>query len=232
MAERIALVSGGNRGIGYGICRGLAEAGLTVYLGARSPADREQAAQTLRAAGEIRPIALDVADETSIHAAIDRILREQGRLDALVNNAGTYPDRDNSILTLDIAVLRRTFEVNFFGAFLLCQRAIPIMRQQRYGRVVNVSSDMGAIGSLGPSGSAYKLSKLSLNMMTRAFAASCSSDNVKVNTMSPGWVKTDMGGSGAPRSVEQGADTAIWLATLPDTGPTGGFFRDRQSIAW
>lgn len=231
--QRIALITGANRGIGYEICRQLAQQGLHVILTSRDPAKGERATATLRQGGlEVSFCQLDVTNPDSVHRARDYVQHTFGRLDVLVNNAGIYPDEGISILRIPLAVLQETFAINTFGAFLTCQAFIPMMRQQGYGRVVNVSSGAGSITEMDGYTGAYRMSKVALNAMTRVLANEVRHTNIKVNTMCPGWVATDMGGSYAPRTVEEGADTAVWLASLPDNGPTDGFFRDRKPIPW
>ena len=131
-----------------------------------------------------------------------------------------------------VSAFNATLETNFYGPLKLCRAFVPLMRENDYGRIVNVSSSMGSIASMGGRSAAYKLSKTALNALTRIMADEVGKENIKVNTMSPGWVRTDMGGSNAPRSLAEGADTIVWLATLPDDGPSGGFFQDRSPIAW
>jgi NAD(P)-dependent dehydrogenase (short-subunit alcohol dehydrogenase family) len=154
------------------------------------------------------------------------------RCDILVNNAGVFLDRGRSILDVTLEVLQETLETNFLGALNMCRAFIPMMHKHHFGRIVNVSSGMGSIANMGGYSAAYKLSKLVMNGMTRILADEIKDKNIKVNTMAPGWVRSDMGGPSAPRSLAQGADTIIWLATLPEDGPTGGFFEDRKPIAW
>lgn len=234
--QRVALVTGANRGIGLEIARGLGRAGLTVVVGARSQASGQEAAGILAAEG-ISAVAepLDVSDPKSIELAGVAVLSRFGRLDVLVNNAGVLLDGDERASAVGLEKIRATLETNVVGAWLLCQAVIPAMRRQRYGRIVNLSSDMGSLADVQGSGGgwpAYRLSKTALNALTMLFASELRGENVLVNAASPGWVRTRMGGQGAPRSVEQGADTPVWLATLPDGGPSGGLFRDRQSLDW
>jgi NAD(P)-dependent dehydrogenase (short-subunit alcohol dehydrogenase family) len=159
--------------------------------------------------------------------------RELGRLDILVNNAGVLIDpKGTRAATADATVLRDTLETNLIGALFATQACLPLMRARGYGRIVNISSELGQLGSMGSGTPAYRISKTALNALTRMLAVELSGTNVKVNAMSPGWVRSDMGGLAAPRSLDQGADTAVWLATLPDDGPSGGFFKDRMPIAW
>jgi len=232
--ERVAVVTGGNRGIGFEICRELAQAGMRVVLTARDDKKGRAAVSRLGAPDNVvRFHQLDVTDGGSI-AALEKFMEgELGRWDVLINNAGVYLDAGSSE-NLAIEVFRQTLEINLTGALALSQAAIPLMRKNRYGRIVNVSSDMGAHSDGLVSGGylAYRVSKAALNAMTRVMAADLRGTNILVNVMSPGWVRTDMGGRSAPRSVEEGADTAVWLAQLPDGSPSGGYFRDRKQIAW
>ncbi|MGH7842697.1 MAG: SDR family NAD(P)-dependent oxidoreductase [Candidatus Binataceae bacterium] len=233
--QRIAVVTGGNRGIGLEICRQLAALDLKVVLTARDAAKAQAACARLAKSGrEVAFYPLDVADAASIARFRDYAESVLGRWDVLVNNAGVYLDGAHTALDIDGATFRQTLEVNLTGALLLSQAAIPLMRRQRYGRIVNVSSDMGAHADGLSAGGypAYRVSKAALNALTRVMAADLHGSNILVNAMSPGWVRTDMGGAGAPRSVEEGADTAVWLATLADRSPSGGCFRDRKAIAW
>jgi len=234
---RTALVSGANRGIGLEIVRELARLGLLAVIGARDPADGAKAAETLKSEGlEVPVVALDVDRETGAAEAVAEVQRLFGRLDVLVNNAAILIDAPGgfkaSLFDLTGDTLRRTLETNLLGPVRLIQAAAPLMRAQDYGRIVNVSSGAGQLSDMGAGYPAYRMSKTALNALTRIAAAELAGKNIKVNAACPGWVRTDMGGAEADRSVEQGADTPVWLATLPDDGPTGGFFRDRKPMAW
>jgi NAD(P)-dependent dehydrogenase (short-subunit alcohol dehydrogenase family) len=231
--QRIALVSGGNRGIGFAVCKGLNQVGLQVIMGSRDIENGQLAAERLQNEGfKVDPHQLDVTDPTSIEALKAYILKQYGRLDVLINNAGVHLDKGESILEVSLDIVRQTLEINLFGALNISRTFLPMMKQHDYGRVVNVSSDMGSLSKMSGRSGAYRMSKAALNALTRVIASEVEGYNIKVNTMAPGWVKTDMGGPSAPRSPEQGADTIIWLATLPDDGPTGGFFKDRESVPW
>lgn len=225
-----ALVTGANRGIGLEVARQLAAAGQRVILGVRSLADGKAAAATLAAkGGEARVLRLDVADPASIAAALAELERDRIDVDVLVNNAGVYRDGDS--FTVPMAAVRESMEVHFFGPLALCRGLVPGMVRRGYGRVVNVSSGYGAFSDGLPGDAAYSLSKAALNALTLKLARETSGD-VKINAGCPGWVRTRMGGRSAHHSVEEGADTIVWLATLPASGPSGGFFRHRKPIEW
>jgi NAD(P)-dependent dehydrogenase (short-subunit alcohol dehydrogenase family) len=233
MMGRIALVTGANRGIGTEICRQLGQLGMTVILTARDSFKGEAAAERLRAQGlDIHFQHLDVREQANVEEARARVLRQFGRLDVLVNNAAILLDEGVRFLDISYELLQTTFIVNTFGPFLTCKAFIPTMRENCYGRIVNISSEYGQMAQQTSDTSAYKLSKLALNGMTRILAEELVGTNIKVNSMCPGWVRTEMGGPHADLSVEQGADTAVWLATLPDDGPSGGFFQRREPLAW
>jgi NAD(P)-dependent dehydrogenase (short-subunit alcohol dehydrogenase family) len=225
-APRTALVTGGNRGIGLEVCRQLALLGYRVMLSARDLSKAEAAARSLRSSGDVVAAQLDVTDPASIRALAGE------PVDVLVNNAGILVDDDIELLDLPADALRETFETNLFAPIAVSQAFAPGMIARRYGRIVNVSSQAGQLTSMGTYAPAYSMSKTALNAFTRQLAAATKGTGVLVNSACPGWVRTDMGGPGAPRSVEQGADTIVWLATLEPKGPTGGFFSDRKPIAW
>ncbi|MDH4229818.1 MAG: SDR family NAD(P)-dependent oxidoreductase [Nitrospirota bacterium] len=224
-----ALVTGANRGIGLEVCRELVRHGLSVVLSGRKTS-AVAAAQELAAAGmPVTSEVLDVADPASITACASRLANRGVAVDVLVNNAAVYADGD--LLGGREEDMREAIQVNYFGPYLLCRAFVPAMLERGYGRVVNVSSGLGQFsnGLTGPA--AYSLSKAALNALTVRLAGE-THGNVKVNAVCPGWVRTRMGGEAAPRTVEQGADTVVWLATLPANGPNGGLFRDRRPIPW
>ncbi|MFC7830687.1 SDR family NAD(P)-dependent oxidoreductase [Streptomyces sp. NPDC057375] len=225
---RTALVTGANRGIGLETVRQLDLAGLDVVLAARDVARGRVAARTL-GSRRIRVEELDVTDPTSVAACAQRLADDGVTVDVLVNNAGIYPT--GSFFSLDEDTVRRALDVNLMGAFHTCRVFCPGMARRGYGRVVNVSSGLGALTENVPSPAAYGISKAALNALTLVVSAAVPS-TVKVNAACPGWVRTDMGGRRAPTGVEEGADTVTWLARLPDLGPTGGFFRNRRRIDW
>ena len=232
MAEngRVALVSGGNRGIGLEIVRQLAERGLTVVLGSRDGEQGRAAAAGLSGGVVVRQ--LDVADPESVDRLSHSVEEEFGRLDVLVNNAGITNDEGQRGVDADLERVREALETNLLGAWRLCEAAIPFMRRIGYGRIVNISTGMAALEDMGGGSPGYRVSKTGLNALTRILASELCGSGILVNSVCPGWVQTDMGGSRAPRPVEEGAEGAVWAATLPNTGPTGGFFRDQRPVPW
>jgi NAD(P)-dependent dehydrogenase (short-subunit alcohol dehydrogenase family) len=228
---RTALVTGGNRGIGLEICRQLAALGHRVILTARSLSKAEAAARRIES-GTIEPAQLDVTDAGSIRTLTAELSAKGGHVDVLVNNAAILLDEGASLIKLPAESLRRTFETNVFGAIAVSQAFVPGMVARGYGRIVNVSSEAGQLSSMTSYAPAYSMSKAALNAFTRQLAAATRGTGVLVNSASPGWVRTDMGGPAAPRSVSEGADTIVWLATLGPKGPTSSFFSDRNPIAW
>jgi NAD(P)-dependent dehydrogenase (short-subunit alcohol dehydrogenase family) len=222
-----ALVTGGNRGLGFEAARQLAAAGLKVVLTSRDPEAGRVAAEQLG----VDHVQLDLSDETSVERCMGELQGRGLEVDVLVNNAGVLLDEGRGVFDVDEPTLRATFEANFFGPFRTCSLLVPAMVERGYGRVVNVSSGAGQITEMTSYSPAYSMSKAALNALTRQFALGVHGD-VKVNAMSPGWVRTDMGGPSAPRSPEEAADTIVWLATLPADGPSNGFFRDRRPFAW
>ena len=239
--KRVALVTGANKGLGFEIAAKLAGMHITVLLGARNPDRGVKARERLsRKEPDVHFILLDVADVRSIQAAVGRIKDEFKRLDILVNNAGIMVDSETHITELNAAILQNTIETNALGPLLLSQACLPLMKRNHYGRIVNMSSSLGSLAEIanpdsalaGIQAPAYRLSKTILNGITGLLAAELRGTNILVNSACPGWVRTDLGGPQATLSPQEGADTPVWLATLPDGGPTGGFFRERQPIAW
>jgi NAD(P)-dependent dehydrogenase (short-subunit alcohol dehydrogenase family) len=216
----IALATGANRGIGLEVARQLAAAGFEVLAGARDPAG------VPRIDG-VRAVRLDVTDQQTIGA----LRRETGALDVLVNNAATHYDTWESVLTADLDVVREALETNTLGAWRVAMAFVPLLRESAHGRLVNVSSGAGALTGMRDGAPAYSISKAALNALTLMLADALRRDAVLVNAVCPGWVATDMGGPGG-RPVSDGARGVVWAATLPDDGPTGGFFRDGRPIDW
>ena len=234
--QAVAVVTGAYRGLGYETCRQLAKLGYRVILTARKQAEGQAAAQTLQQAGlEVDFHYLDVTDEESVQQLADFIRSRYGRLDVLVNNAGIFPDPapwdgSSSVFDADMESVRVGFETNTLGPLRLCQTLIPLMEEQ--GRVVNVSSGMGQLSEMNGCCPAYRLSKTALNAVTRIFYDELKDSGLKINSVCPGWVRTEMGGEEAPLSIEEGAKGIVWAATLPADGPSGGFFRHAEAIPW
>jgi NAD(P)-dependent dehydrogenase (short-subunit alcohol dehydrogenase family) len=231
----VAIVTGGNRGLGLETCRQLAVLGFRVVLTSRNPKLGEAAVAALRESGlTVVAHQLDVTDPLSVERLVADVDAAYDRIDVLVNNAGVAlrPADDLGTLQVDIETIRQTLEVNTLAPLRLCQAVVPVMRRGGYGRVVNVSSGMGQLDDMENGWPAYRISKTALSAVTRLVAREVSGANVLVNAVCPGWVRTDMGGSSATRSVEEGAAGIVWAATLPDRGPSGSFFRDGRPIAW
>ncbi len=238
MAEpRIALVTGANRGIGLEIVRQLARGGLIAVLSSRDIEKGRAAAAQLGSDGIEAPVvAIDVTEGESVRAGVADVLARFGRIDVLVNNAGIlkegFSPEDASVFDAPIDRVMKTFSTNTVGPLRMIEAIVPGMRERGYGRVVNLSSGAGQLSDMGSGFPAYRMSKAALNALTRLAAAELGPGNVKINAMCPGWVRTEMGGPNATRGVEKGAETAVWLATLPEDGPSGGFFRDKKPIPW
>jgi NAD(P)-dependent dehydrogenase (short-subunit alcohol dehydrogenase family) len=230
---KVALVTGANRGIGLEVCRQLAIAGARVVLTGRDRRSTEAAAKGLRAADlDVSAVVMDVSDEKSVRACAREVTKQFARVDILVNNAAVLIGEDTDLLATPIENFRATFEPNVFGAIAVSQAFVPGMIKRRGGSVVNVSSAAGQLSSMGTYAPAYSISKAALNAFTAQLAAATRGTGVLVNSVNPGWVRTRMGGRHAPTTVEQGADTIVWLAMQPATGPTGKFFSNRQEIDW
>jgi NAD(P)-dependent dehydrogenase (short-subunit alcohol dehydrogenase family) len=229
---RTALVTGANRGIGLETASQLALRGFHVVIAARDEASGGQAAKGIQALGGCATfLLLDVSDSHSIREASDRFASISDRLDVLINNAGIYPDEGVTIATIPRERMVQTFQTNTFGALEVTQAFLPYLRRAGTSRIINVSSGHGQVEGMSPDVPSYCLSKLALNGLTIMLASALHKDGIAVNSMCPGWVRTDMGGPGATRSVK-GADTAVWLAEQAPHNLTGKFFRDRQEIPW
>ena len=232
---RVALVTGGNRGIGREVARQLAEHGDTVILTARD-ADKARAAAEEVAAetgGTVTALQLDVTNPASIAAAAEHVTSDPGRLDVLVNNAGIGADFGVAGSDPDFDAIRTSLDTNFFGAYRLTVALLSLLHASEHARIVNVSSGMGGVAEMDGWSPGYRISKAALNGMTRILSAELADDEILVNSACPGFVNTDMGGQfGAKKPVQDGAAGIVWLAALPDDGPTGGFFRDGKPIAF
>jgi NAD(P)-dependent dehydrogenase (short-subunit alcohol dehydrogenase family) len=238
---KIALVTGANRGIGFDISRQLATMGIHTLMGARDPEKGRAATERLsREDLDVEFIAIDVANPVRIQEAVDRIEQLYGRLDILVNNAGIAPDNGASVLDVPLETLEAALRTNTLGPLLLARACVRLMQRNNYGRIVNIASTMGSLTvmaeasdeQLAMKSPSYRLSKTALNAVTTLLAMELKGTPILVNSACPGWVRTDMGGDQAPLTPSEGADTPVWLATLPDNGPSGGFFRDRSPIPW
>lgn len=228
--RRIAVITGASKGLGLETARGLAAKGCHVILTARTDKAAAHGLKALGSEGEGR--ALDPADDASVAAFFDWLLKAHGRIDVLVNNAGRlYDGFADGLDSSDVKTILEAIDNNALSALRTIRRALPVMNEAGYGRIVNVSSGMGQLSDMNGGGLAYRLSKVSMNAITRIAHAEVQGD-VKVNSVCPGWVRTDMGGAGAPRSLEEGVAGILWAATLPKSGPSGGFFRDGKKIEW
>lgn len=221
---RKVLVTGGNRGIGRAVCEQLAAQGYAVVVAARQLTAAQAVAATLPNAQAVH---LDIADAQSVVQAVTQV----GAIDVLINNGAILPDEGRDLLTIEFATIEEEININLLGAWRLCQAFVPSMVQRGWGRVVNVSSSAGSFGDgFWPAAPVYSVSKAGLNALTVLLAQEVQRRGVLVNAVCPGWTDTEMGKGGRP--VTAGAQSVVWAATLPDDGPTGGFFRDGKSIPW
>ena len=238
MKQQVALVTGSNRGIGFEIAKQLAMKKIEVILTSRDSANGETAVRKIARDGVKKVVAmkLDVSNQVSVDNLLDKVEKTFGRLDILVNNAAILIDKDNIVASnADLETVKATLETNLIGAWRMCKAFIPLMKKNSFGRIVNVSSGAGEFEYMATSGGywpAYSVSKASLNALTVMLASELKGTNILVNAVCPGWVRTDMGGSNTTRSVEEGAATPVWLATLPDGEPTGDIFFDKKQINW
>lgn len=240
-ANRIALVTGANKGIGFEIARQLGEAGLRVLVGARNPALGEAAAERLRSESfDIRHVQVDLTDLAIISAAAADIAAHEGRLDILINNAGIASSGDGSPAAASLEAVRLTFDTNFFGTLAVTQAMLPLLKRSASGRVVNVSSGLGSLTEIGDPNSEFSAfrfigyggSKAAVNMLTVQLAAELKDFGIKVNSADPGYTATDLNGHRGRQTISEGAAAAIRLALLPDDGPTGGFFGASHPQPW
>ncbi len=228
----IVVVTGANRGIGFEICRQLAARGARLVLTARKAEAGDEAVKQLAAQKvKARFHPLDVTSPESIRGLREFLEREFGGLDVLINNAGILLDDDANGLEVNLPTIRKTLETNTLAPLLISQTLSPLLKRSRDGRIINLSSGMGALSDMGGDHAAYRISKTALNAVSGILASELSG-KVTVNSMCPGWVRTDMGGPGAQRDVAQGADTAVWLALDAPRDLTGKFLRDRKIIPW
>lgn len=231
----VAFITGAYRGLGLESARQLAAQGYRVILGMRDPAKGESALAELRASGaDASIVTIDVTDDASVQAAAETITRDFGRLDVLINNAGVFLEMASNASALDgdLDVIMNTINLNALGALRTARAFHPLLKASETARIVNVSSEMGSLAGMQGMYPGYRLSKAAMNGVTRMLATELRRDKIKVNSVCPGWVKTEMGGQSAPRELPEGGASIVWAATLGDDGPTGGFFRDGQPIAW
>ena len=235
--KKIAIVTGANRGLGLATSEALVQRGFKVIMAMRNPAKAQKDLNALKMKGaDIVPMKLDLSQEKSINDFVENIKKEYGFVDVLINNAGVLIDSEDggnsNIFKTKASTIQKTFTTNAMGPFLLTQKIFPLMKQEGYGRIVNVSSGMAQLSEAQRASAAYRISKTALNMVTRLFASEVDDADICVNAISPGWVRTDMGGPHADRSVEQGIKGILWAATLPKGGPNGTFTRDGEVIPW
>lgn len=238
MSDRVAVVTGANRGLGFATARALAQKGYQVVLTARTKDKARKAAAKLALDDELEviPAELDVSSDESVAAFFDGLRDNVGRIDVLVNNAGAIFEKGDDgttppTLEIPASVLADSLNTNSLGAYRTIRQALPMMNEAGYGRIVNVTSGMGGLNDMGSGNPAYRISKTALNAITR-FMHHEAGDNVKINSVCPGWVKTDMGTQHATREIDEGITGILWAATLPDDGPNGGFFRDGEPVEW
>ena len=231
MECKTALITGANRGIGYAIAQGLLKADFQVIIGSRSLDQGKAAAEKLNSPS-VSAVEIDIAEDESINQAFNELNGKIDRLDVLVNNAGIYPDNGFNILTIDRDLLIKTLNVNTFGAIKTTQIFLPLLEKADQARVINYSSGYGQLAGLSAGVPSYCLSKLTLNGATIMLADALASKNMTVNAVDPGWVSSDMGGENAPRTTEQGADTAVWLATVDSVKDSGKLWRDRSIVSY
>ncbi|MFI0718324.1 SDR family NAD(P)-dependent oxidoreductase [Streptomyces sp. NPDC021224] len=231
--RRVALISGGNRGLGLAIARRLAEQGLHVVIGTRDELSGRDALEALSKEGlDARSHQLDVTDPASVARAVADVANSAGRLDVLVNNAAVAIDRGQPAAGPDFERVRATLDANLVGAWRLSAAAVPEMRKNGYGRIVNITSHLGSLSNMGAGNVSYRVSKAGLNALTGVIAAELEGSGILVNAVSPGRMDTRMAYGETDRSADDGADTPVWLATLPDDGPTGGLFHEREPLPW
>jgi NAD(P)-dependent dehydrogenase (short-subunit alcohol dehydrogenase family) len=228
----VAIVTGGNRGIGYEICKELSMSGCRVVLTSRNEKDGQKAVAALRDHENIAYHKLNVTNSADIASLRDWILKTYGRVDILINNAGVYLDEGVNVFDVDEKIVQETLAVNFYGAFHMCRAFVPIMKQNGYGRIVNISSGYGAMNEIAGYEAAYRISKAALNALTLIIADELRDGSIKVNAVCPGWVSTDMGGKMAPISPQIAARDIVHFALVDAKGPTGSFFRHKKPIQW
>lgn len=227
------FITGSNRGIGLEAARQFALKGYQVILSSRDLEKGLKSQEQLHSEGlNVDFIQLDVTSAENIKRAISKIKDKYGKLDILVNNAGILIEQNQSIFTVNKSDISRTFETNVFGPMMLIREVIPLMQANNFGRIINISSEMGSLSDMHGDYASYRMSKTLLNAVTGIFNAEVSHPNIKINSMCPGWVKTEMGGRNATREPIKATETILWLDELDENGPSGGFFRDGKALAW
>ncbi|MBA2664456.1 MAG: SDR family NAD(P)-dependent oxidoreductase [Bradymonadaceae bacterium] len=233
MTGKIAVITGANRGLGLATATELARRGYSVVMSARQKSDADQAAKPLLAEGlDVHTGELDISSDASVEAFFAWLGERFGRIDVLVNNAGeVFERRDPRTSQVDASLMLKAFNTNALGPWRMMQKALPMMNAQGFGRIVNLTSGMGQLSEMGGGNPAYRVSKTGVNAMTIIMAHEAA-PGVKINTVCPGWVRTEMGGPRATRDIDEGIAGIVWAATLEDDGPTGGFFRDGKRLDW
>nr|WP_293837892.1 SDR family oxidoreductase [uncultured Arsenicibacter sp.] len=232
--SKIALVTGANRGIGHEVARQLCKRGFAVFIGSRDFVKGRSACEELCSEGyEAICLPLDVTDPVSIRQAVGTFSQKADHLDVLINNAGILEDHGEDILCLNAEMLERTLKTNTIGPILVTQDFLPFLQKSPGGgRIINVSSGVASLENMETYAPAYSISKAALNAVTRQLASSLKEHNIAVNSVSPGWTRTDMGGTSAPRTVEKGAEAIVWMATDVPLSETGGFWQDNRRMPW
>lgn len=233
MVKRLALVTGANRGLGLETCHQLLLLGYEVIMTSRDPKKGAEAVKKMKESFEdVHYLPLDISKSASIQELVNQVKKKWGHLDVLVNNGAIAKDKETNTIEGRRKILEETLMTNVVGAYELCDSFAPLMKEKKYGRIVNVSSGLGQLSEPHSDFATYSISKTALNAVTTLFANQYKDSNILVNSVCPGWVKTDMGGKDAPRSVQDGARSIVWGAILPEQGPTGGFFRDGKPLDW
>lgn len=233
MTKKTVLITGSTKGIGFETARQLAEKGFSVIISGRNQKAIDEALRKLKSVNEdTKSVLLDIGKTETHSNIVAEILEKTGRIDVLINNGGILIDENESPLTISQEKLIKTLSVNTLGPINLAQLIIPIMKKQNFGRIINVSSGMGAFNEMESGYLAYRLSKTAMNAATKILSRETENFNIAVSAVCPGWVKTDMGGRSAPRSVEKGAETIVWLAEKETSEANGNFYRDKKIINW
>lgn len=233
LEKRTILITGSTKGIGLETARQLAVKGHSVIISGRNSDAIHKAEKKLNNLKlNIHSVLLDIEKNENHQEIISEIIRKTGRIDVLINNGGILMDENDSSETIAMEKIQKTMQINTFGAISLMQTVLPYMKKQNFGRIINVSSGMGAFSEMGNGYLAYRLSKTALNSATKIMSFEAANYDIAISAVCPGWVKTDMGGKSAPRPVEKGAETIVWLAESETAESNGKFFRDKKQINW